>query len=724
MGYLKDFHSFIRQRNAPKFLELWEEYCTGDTPCAEEYVQILEAIQESDFAEQFGKLAEAGIPLWQCIEDEEASYQVLKRLVDLQTTNSAAFAEQALAFLKKRFGGEPQFKERIHLVGLRTKENFQGALSNYELLSHMKEGKCVYHTGGWGTGEVIEVSPIREQATIEFEYVPEKKHLSFKNAFNMLKPLPDDHFLSRRFMDPDALEEEAKRDPVATVKILLRDLGPKTAGEIKDEMAELVIPEKEWTKWWQSARAKLKKDPFVETPASLKEPFVLQEKAISQEERLLEEIQSLTDIPEVVLAAYNAVRDFPGMLKKEEVRRALKERFGELLQKPRLGTAQELQIALFMEQAFDGPAERGRPSKEIVSGADEIAGVIDEMEILAFKKRALVAVKNHRPDWNGLFLSLLFTISPSQLREYILEELNGSEETRPRLVEALEELVQRPEKNPEAFVWYFQKLTGKEGGALPFGDKQGQCLFFEGLLTLLHKIEFDNSRRDLVKKILNRITAKRFELVRKIFQGSEIAFAQEVILLASKCHSISNQDKKIFSSLAQVAHPSLAPKKEKNERLQLDGNIVWTTSEGFRKTQERAHHIGTVEIVENAREVEEARSHGDLRENSEYKFAVEKRKQLQGELKRLGDQLNKARIITEQDISNSEVGIGSCVELLNSRGEKLSYTILGPWEADPDNNILSFQSKLAQAMVGRKVNETFRFGEEEYKVTAIGSFLN
>jgi transcription elongation GreA/GreB family factor len=208
-----------------------------------------------------------------------------------------------------------------------------------------------------------------------------------------------------------------------------------------------------------------------------------------------------------------------------------------------------------------------------------------------------------------------------------------------------------------------------------------------------------------------------------MLEDTSIAFGQEFLLLASKCQTFSQQDIKIFHSLVQVVHPSLSPEKKARERLELDGRFIWTTEEGLRKTQEKIQHIGTVEVVENAREVEAARALGDLRENSEYKFACERRRHLQSELRRLSHDLNRARVITEQDIDLNEVGIGNIVEVANPSGEKQTYTILGPWDAVPEKNILSFQSMLAQAMVGRKVHDKFSFKEEEYQITKIGSYL-
>src|SRR5262245_19252594 len=130
MSYLEDFKAQINNRDFSKFLQLWEEYCTSDTVESEEFIALLQALKPSDFAKPFGPFIETALPLWQTIQNDEESYQVLKHLIDLETTQSSVLAETALAALKKRYGSQPQFMERLRLIGMRTFENFQGALSN------------------------------------------------------------------------------------------------------------------------------------------------------------------------------------------------------------------------------------------------------------------------------------------------------------------------------------------------------------------------------------------------------------------------------------------------------------------------------------------------------------------------------------------------------------------------------------------------------------------
>jgi transcription elongation GreA/GreB family factor len=128
--------------------------------------------------------------------------------------------------------------------------------------------------------------------------------------------------------------------------------------------------------------------------------------------------------------------------------------------------------------------------------------------------------------------------------------------------------------------------------------------------------------------------------------------------------------------------------------------------------------------VANAREIEAARALGDLRENSEYKFALEKRSRLQGELKTLSDQLHRARVITKEDVDPQTVTIGSVVNVADSKGTRTVYTVLGPWDADPDRNILSFQSKFVQAMLGSHEGDRFNFRDEEYSVAGLKTIFD
>ncbi len=375
-----------------------------------------------------------------------------------------------------------------------------------------------------------------------------------------------------------------------------------------------------------------------------------------------------------------------------------------------------MQLSFLLEDLF--PEQYKDSAAVIVKDSHNFITLTKQIDIVSYKKRLLSSIREHRTDWKSLFLQLLFHVDQSVLRDYLFKELLGDKEARPLLNEKLKELLDKVTLYPESFFWYFQKLVDDE--EVPLNDPEHKRLFLEAFFILLHFVENDPAYRDLTKKIHQVLTGKRYAVVRAFIQNATAAYLSELLLLASKCQTLSKQDLSILRSLAEVVQPTLASKEKV---VSEEPEIIWTTTEGYRKIQERIHHIGTVETVDNAREIETARAHGDLRENSEYKFALERRSRLQAELKRLTEQMNHARILTKEDIASDEVSVGSVIEVVDPSGNTTTYTLLGPWDADPDQHILSFQSKLAQSMIGRKIGEKFDFQGVKYTIKTIRSYL-
>ena len=715
MSYLEEFRQRIERDDYPGFLQLWEEYCAGDEVEPKELKGILDAIEGSRFDSRFGAFVEAVLPLWEKIDDAEMSYEIFKQICDLQTTNSPEIKQLIYHLLEDRYGDHELFDEKIRLVGLRNHDDFQGAIRNFDLLTHLVKGNFVYHTGGWGAGEVMGVSLVREEVTLEFEAVAGMKTMTFQNAFGNLEPIPEDHFLARRFGDPDALEEVARRDPVGVVRMLLRDLGPKTAAEIKEEMVDLVIPSEDWTRWWQSARSRLKRDTRVETPGSVREPFILREEELSHAARCRQALQEEKDPEKILLTTYNFGRDFPEVLREGESRDLIRARILELIAHEELTDAQKLQATALIEEFFGEKPDK--PLVQLVQEIDNLTEAVDAMSVAAFKKVVLAAIRKSRKDWDHLFLEMLFKLEQSALREYLVKELSAVTEARQKLIGRIEELIEVPIRAAHLFVWCFQKvMTGAV--EMPLSGKDEAFRWLESFLILMHQSEHITEYRDLVKKMYHMLTAKRYQLVRELLKESSIDFAREFLLLVSKCHTLNDHDQTIMRSLAEVVHPQLAKPKEVVEEV-----VIWTTEEGYRRLAGRIEEIGTVETVDNAKEIESARELGDLRENAEYKAALERRARLQAELRTLSDQLNRARILTPADVVSDEVSTGTVVEI-EGDGTATTYTILGPWDADPEAKILSYQSKLAQAMIGLKEGQKFSYQGKEYTIQSINGVFD
>ena len=134
-------------------------------------------------------------------------------------------------------------------------------------------------------------------------------------------------------------------------------------------------------------------------------------------------------------------------------------------------------------------------------------------------------------------------------------------------------------------------------------------------------------------------------------------------------------------------------------------------------------------IPENKEAIAVAREHGDLKENSEYKMARQDQDILLSRKNELEVDLSRARVTDFSDVTSDNVGIGSIVELKEgSSGATRRYSILGAWDSDPDNDILSYKTPLAQALLGKESGATVttKIGgnEEDWTVLEIARWVD
>ncbi len=711
MSYKNQFQKHLHQANLPAFLSLWEEYCLGDEVDPLELKAILFSALHSSLSQSFGRYVKQIVPLWEKLKESPEKHEIIKLIFDIQTTNAPQLADLAINYLQNHFKGLENLDNKLRFVGLKEKKKFQRCIRDFELLCHFQVGNFVFHSGGWGVGEIMAISSLREVLSLEFEGVPGLKELSFKNACNTLAPLKSTHFLARRFGNPDQLEKEAKKDAVGTMCLMLKDLGPLHAAQVREELYELVIPKNTWQRWWQTTRAKIKKDTRIDFDPS-SQMFTLSTSTISHEHRLLTALEN-ADVPNTIHLVHTFLRDFPNSVKNTPLQETLIQHLKTLLTQKATTESEELQVYFLLQDIL--PENQADGIEPLIQNLSNVGLIVKNINIATFKKRLLVDIHALRKDWGEIFSQMLLEADTSFLRDYVLTQLLGSDQNR-LLKQALETLITNPQNYPQALIWYFQKVMKND--QLPLSDSAGKVQLFESFLILLNHLE-NIKRRDLIKKMHQFLSAGRYKNVRAIMQLSKIEEVREFLLLATKCHSLSDHDIKIFYSLAEVVHPSLKSLSNKYTDVQEEPLVIWTTKEGYLKTKNRIQEIATVETVENAKEIEEARALGDLRENAEFKSALERRERLQGELRFLSDQFKLARILTNQDIDDSCVGIGTKVTCKNDQDQTQEFVILGPWDANPDQGILSFQSRLAKEMEGKKIGETFSIQGKTWTITLI-----
>jgi transcription elongation factor GreA len=132
--------------------------------------------------------------------------------------------------------------------------------------------------------------------------------------------------------------------------------------------------------------------------------------------------------------------------------------------------------------------------------------------------------------------------------------------------------------------------------------------------------------------------------------------------------------------------------------------------------QHELKYLMEVEIPNNSKEIGIAMEKGDLRENAEYKFALEKQGFLKQQVKKLTETLNRTQILKFEDIKTNTVSVGTIVTLNSMSEDKTEkFTILGPWESEPSKKIISYTSPMGETLLNKSVGDAVELGAKNNK---------
>jgi len=144
----------------------------------------------------------------------------------------------------------------------------------------------------------------------------------------------------------------------------------------------------------------------------------------------------------------------------------------------------------------------------------------------------------------------------------------------------------------------------------------------------------------------------------------------------------------------------------KCERMRLMAQEILLTAEAYQKKLDELDELKTSGRDIIAERIKEARSFGDLSENSEYDEALNDQAKMEAKIAQLENEIKKAKIIDESDLSTESIHIGSKVKIKDVEyGDIEEYKILGESQANPDEGIISDQSAVGKALIDKKVGD-------------------
>jgi transcription elongation GreA/GreB family factor len=565
-------------------------------------------------------------------------------------------------------------------------------------LTQLAEAGCCTHRS-WGFGRIKTVDTVFARFTIDFAGKPgHPMDLAF--AAESLKPVAKDHILARKAADLDAVRHLAMHH-LDLIKIVLNSFGGKaTADQIEQVLTPDVIAD-DYKKWWETAKREMKKDGHFIVPLKKTEPVVFQQQETSLQNRLLADFRAAKGLKARVAVVAEILKAVPDLKDKtacaHEVIAALN---------PDIASHQRTQPAVALEAIF------ARDELREAAGVPPVAGEISAAQVwlqdgirlgplletipAAKHHRALESFKQANPEkWQDFLRQALNSVSAKLAKEIasILVH-NGKLDL---LKEALARLINQHAASSELLLWFGKERTED------FVDILGPEVF-RAMLTAMERDQFNEKRSNRLRDFI----LEDQQLISELTATADIEVIKDLTRALQLSPVFDDMDKRSLLARLVKAHPAVQTLVSGEQTKQESALLVsW---ESLERRRLEYQEIVEKKIPANSKEIAIARSYGDLRENHEYKAAKEMQKILMRQKEDLEAALNRAR---GQDFANAKtdvVGPGTVVtatDLASNQAE--TFTILGAWDSDPDQGVISYLTPVAMALLNRKVGDEVEF---------------
>ena len=566
-----------------------------------------------------------------------------------------------------------------------------------EPLARLAEGGCCSHRS-WGFGRIKTVDTVFARFTIDFPgKAGHTMDLSF--AADNLKPIPKDHILARKASDLEAVRHLAAHH-LDLIKLVLNSYdGKATPDQIQAVLTPDVIRD-DWKKWWETAKREMKKDGHFIVPTKKTEPVVFQVKETSLQDRLLGDFRAAKGLKARILVVTEVIKLASDLNDK-------KAAAGEIITALNADIASHLRTqpavaleAVFARDELAGAAGLQPATLEIsaaqIWGQDLKFGPMLELIPATKHHRALASYKEANPErWQETLRGSLNFVSAKLVKE--LAGLLVAEGKLEVLKETLARLIRQHTASSELLLWFGRERSDT------FADILGPEVF-RAMLTAMERDQFNEKRSNRLRDFI----LEDQELLNELTATADIEVVKDLTRALQLSPVFDDMDKRSLLARLVKKHPAVQSLVS-GEQTKQDSTIQ-VSWESLERRRLEYQELVQKKIPANSKEIAIARSYGDLRENHEYKAAKETQKIIMRQKEELEAQMMRARGMDFSNAKTDAVNIGTIVQATDlETNQSESFTILGAWDSDPDQGIISYLTPIGQALLNRKVGDEVEF---------------
>lgn len=567
-------------------------------------------------------------------------------------------------------------------------------------LLRLEPGALCYEPS-WRFGVVRRVDDPARRVEIDFE-TKANHSMQLGYAAETVLILPPEHLLARFHLEPDTVRTLFREKPAEAVEWVLRSFGPLPLNAVQEKVVPAILPEADWKPFWETARKILKKQGRVQVPARRTEPLDFRK-------------DGEEEFGPAWFAALAAERDMHRILERAdawaaarapdsldpECRAILEHRLAFVLKGSdpghrdcwiralRLAEAAGLTgEALQLEARIDRLAQNGFflnvLEKAAARDVGPVLGMLNRKRGETFRLQLLGVLPKLEVGPLGEAIQLLCDTGAAEACAAVLREQ-----------------VARQTANVHILLWIHRfpdRIRDWNLGTLQELTRQ-----------TLNQLEISAGGSLLKSQNLLRERFARPEWLRTIVGAMTETQRREFLLRLKTTPAWPNLERlamigqivKLFPELERLLSTGAAPSPK------VQGAI--TSVRMYRIRQTALEKLIREEIPANSREIGVARSHGDLRENFEFKAAKDHQAVLLRRRAELEQQLSGVQPTDFEGLPYDRAGLATGVDVEFPDGRREHVFILGAWDRDEALGIVSSDTRLAQALTGKVPGDSFEW---------------
>lgn len=649
----------------------------------------------------------------------DEAIDILKLKLHYDSEDPKARAEIVKAFSEK-YADHSQLNEYIKASNLTQswRPVFE-AIDEFEKHIAFDTGNFVFHKT-WGVGRISKL----DDDILTIDFAKKRRHeMSLKMGLSSLQTLWNEHiWVLKATKTRKQLASKVKEDIEWALKTIIKSFDNDcNMKKIKQEIVPSLLTPGEWTSWNTKARKMLKENSSFGINPDDAKSFTVRERPVSMEEKLSNEFKAQKRF-------FSRIDILNNFIEKADVNdEVFHEMFGyfEAFLKNPSQINEEVVASQMIVNSIAAKMPHIVTSKypsfvELYSQIEDPSEVYAAIKDKELKQVFLKNVKSLIPSWSDEYIKLFPTVLSQEVIDALIDE--GHEE---KLREFLYTCFENPGVFREAIIWLFKNATDTEWFKGAEIEYEKQLIALIHILALCYR-EIDNRQnttenRRTIKNVISLLFEKE-KLLEKFVEETDEETATRLYILISDVKGLDPLLKSQLRVQIQRKFPNISLFDSEEKETTILGLIV--TADKLEEKKKELQNLIDVKIPQNQKDLGNALALGDLRENAEYKAAREEQSKLSNLSSRLQADIERAEIFDPLSVSTKKVGFGTEVKVKNIDDNATEvYTILGPWESDPDIGIISYLSPLGNALLNKRQNETFEVKimdkNKKYKVLEI-----